>query len=217
LLILIGASDADGSERIMKDVIVARGVGLIAGLGLLGLLLAGLAMMRFAPFAEPDGPKPAPIALIEIETEPPPPPVLDRTQPVRTPRPTPSVPTAPAVPVEIVAAPNPAPLRVIPAPSAPPAPVAAAIETARPLGAPPRPIYPARALQREREGVVVVRLIVETDGDVTSAAIVSEEPAGFGFGAAALAAVRRTKFEPKRDDGAATLGEFTYNVRFRLD
>jgi periplasmic protein TonB len=207
-------------EKIMKGVVVAGGVGLVAGAGLFGIVLAGLAMMQFAPIVEPEGSKRAPITVIHKKPEPPPSP--PQAQTTRTPKPAPFVrptsaaPTAPPVPDEIAASPQPAPFGPAPAAEAPP-PAAPVVATARPIGAPPRPVFPARAEERGREGTVVVRLIVGADGDVISATIVSEEPGDLGFGQAALAAVRRTKFEPKRVDGAATLGEFTYSIRFRLD
>lgn len=203
----------------MKDVVFARGIGLAAALVLVGLVVSGLAMMQIAPIAGLDGPRPPPVELIRPKVEPPPPlPPVEpiRPRPTQTVRPTEPAPFAPPTEVDIQPSPQPAPF--IPAPIvAIPQPAPAVIETARPLSAPPRPIYPERALARDRQGVVVVRLIVGADGDVTSAAIVSEDPPGFGFGQAALAAVRRTKFEPKRIDGAPTLGEFTYTVRFRLN
>ncbi len=149
----------------MKDAVVARGVGLIARLSLLGLLLAGLALLRFAPLVEPDGPKPAPISIIQTKPRPrpqpqpppPPPPEPVRSQEAPKSRPTPPFAEAPAAPVAIVAPPNAAPMTALTPPSALAATVAATIETARPLGAPLRPIYPKRWLQSAREGVVVIR------------------------------------------------------------
>jgi periplasmic protein TonB len=194
-------------EKDMKDVVVARGAGFVAGLGLVGAIMAGLAMMRFAPIAEHGGLKPPPL--------PPPEPDAKTQKPTQNIRQTAPIPFAPPEPVDFTPSPQLAPF--VPAPPEPaPGPTISVIEIARPIGAPPRPSYPTRAEERGREGTVVVRLIVGADGDVTSAAIISEDPTGFGFGQAALAAVRRTKFEPKRVDGAATLGEFTYTVRFRL-
>ena len=65
---------------------------------------------------------------------------------------------------------------------------------ARPI-AQPKPVYPRRALEREKEGVVRVRLTIAPDGTVSEAVVVAAEPAGM-FDAAALDAVRRWRYQP---------------------
>lgn len=58
------------------------------------------------------------------------------------------------------------------------------------------PNYPRRALVRQIGGVVEVELEIDTDGSVGAVDIVSESPAGYGFGKAAAQAARRWRFEP---------------------
>jgi protein TonB len=74
-----------------------------------------------------------------------------------------------------------------------------------------QPVYPDRPLDLEKEGDVVVAIAVGAGGVVTDADIVSEDPQGYGFGKAALAAVRRWEF------ATATPGTYTVTVKFRLD
>lgn len=73
-------------------------------------------------------------------------------------------------------------------------PVTPADIVARPI-AQPKPVYPRRALEREKEGVVRVRLTIAPDGTVSEAVVVASEPAGL-FDAAALDAVRRWRYQP---------------------
>jgi protein TonB len=73
-----------------------------------------------------------------------------------------------------------------PVPPVPPAPPRAASK--------PPPIYPERAIDAEREGVVKLRITIQPNGDVSDAAVVSARPEGW-FEAAALQAVRRWRYE----------------------
>jgi protein TonB len=62
-----------------------------------------------------------------------------------------------------------------------------------------QPVYPARALRLHREGEVLLRLEIDSSGSLQSATIV--QSAGYGFDAAALAAVRRAQFAPASRSG----------------
>jgi protein TonB len=167
---------------------------------------------------------PDPTATIEVVREappPPPPPPPERRADVRpnpqpTLAPTPSVQDAPINPVVDSIVPSEA-VAVAIAPPTPPAPPAPAVITqARPLGAPPQPVYPRRAEQLEKEGRVALRLIVGADGSVQDVIVTEETPTGYGFATEAVKAVRKARFHPKQVDGAAATGEFAYTVRFRL-
>ena len=90
-------------------------------------------------------------------------------------------------------------LEPLPYPSLPvtpaPTPVATPAEiVARPIEQ-PKPRYPFRAMQRETEGVVRVRLTIAPDGTVSEAVVVAAQPPGL-FDAAALEAVRRWRYQP---------------------
>ncbi len=91
------------------------------------------------------------------------------------------------------------------APEAPPVPALAPSPTQR-----VQPVYPVRAIDREREGDVEVYVTVGAGGGVTDAQIVSEDPENYGFGAAALKAVRQWEFR------TATPGVYRVTVKFRL-
>lgn len=64
----------------------------------------------------------------------------------------------------------------------------------------PGPVYPPAAKTDGIEGRVTVVYDIEVDGRVTHLSVVSSEPAGV-FDQAALAAVSRWKFNPRRVDG----------------
>ena len=61
------------------------------------------------------------------------------------------------------------------------------------------PVYPPRALRLHREGQVLLRLAIDSRGQLRSATVV--ESAGYGFDAAALKAVRRSRFAPATKAG----------------
>jgi protein TonB len=73
--------------------------------------------------------------------------------------------------------------------------------------------YPSEA--SADSGTVALTLVVRADGAVTSAAVVSESPAGQGFGLAARACLQRKRFEPSLDRaGKAVAAATTIRVRF---
>lgn len=58
----------------------------------------------------------------------------------------------------------------------------------------PQPLYPQRALEAEREGVVRLRVTIAPDGSVADATVIDARPSGW-FEAAAIGAVRRWHYE----------------------
>jgi protein TonB len=73
--------------------------------------------------------------------------------------------------------------------------------------------YPSEA--SADSGTVALTLVVRADGSVTSAAVVSESPAGQGFGLAARSCLQRKRFEPSLDRaGKAVAAATTIRVRF---
>jgi TonB family protein len=65
---------------------------------------------------------------------------------------------------------------------------------ARPI-AQPQPIYPRRALEAEREGVVRLRITIAPDGTVADVQVIDARPSGW-FEKAAIDAVRRWRYAP---------------------
>lgn len=75
-------------------------------------------------------------------------------------------------------------------------------------------IYPALAKRRGREGVVKLRLTITETGQLSSVELL-EDP-GFGFGAAAQDAVKRSTFNPARHNGKPVAVKAVLPVRFAL-
>jgi TonB family protein len=106
------------------------------------------------------------------------------------------------------AAPSPSPAA---APSAPPS--EASIEMPK-LVRFEQAAYPPEALKAGLEAQVILRLTIDTEGNVTDAAVT--EPAGHGFDEAAQAAARRFRFEPARRDGQPLAVQILYRYDFTL-
>jgi TonB family protein len=82
---------------------------------------------------------------------------------------------------------------------------------------PPRPGFPELALRRRIEaGRVELQCPVKADGTIRSCWILSETPAGVGFGQAALTSTVRARLQPRTVDGVATGGMIRFSVNFRL-
>lgn len=75
------------------------------------------------------------------------------------------------------------------------------------------PEYPRDALSREVGGVVQIEFTVDRNGETRDIHVVSAEPAGL-FDRAAIAAVKRWRYEPLMVDGAATEVPVRLNIRF---
>jgi len=80
---------------------------------------------------------------------------------------------------------------------------------------PIRADFPERALSREiRNGSVSLECTVSANGSVSSCTILSETPAGAGFGASALSAARRARLSPASVDALAAGGRVRFTVPF---
>ena len=76
------------------------------------------------------------------------------------------------------------------------------------------PEYPPQARRFGREGVVVLRLTIDTAGKLTQAEVV--ERSGAGFDEAALASVRASSYRPAVRSGQAIPSRAILRVRFQL-
>lgn len=76
-------------------------------------------------------------------------------------------------------------------------------------------VYPQRAKEEGKEGLVVVTVLVDEDG--TPETIEVKERIGFGFDESAIAAVSGTKFIPAEKSGKKVSQLVTLPVRFKLD
>jgi TonB family protein len=74
--------------------------------------------------------------------------------------------------------------------------------------------YPEEARKQGLTGTVSIRLVVGTDGRVTSATVV--KGAGHGFDESALEAARKLRFAPGTRDGTPVAVQIDYEVHFEL-
>ncbi|MDQ8029415.1 MAG: energy transducer TonB [Brevundimonas sp.] len=168
------------------------------------------------PIEEPPPPPPPP----PPPTNEPPPPKLQ----VRVPAVIPT--NVPVPPVETPPTPkelrieNPGPPVITPTPPqvAPPAPPARPSVITQPSWArqaPPE--FPERAISRGIEsGRVTLQCTVQSNGNLSNCSVVSEDPAGAGFGQSALAAARRSRVSPRTVDGAAEGALVRWTTRFQM-
>lgn len=68
-----------------------------------------------------------------------------------------------------------------------------------------------------KEGKAMIKCTVAANGTVTNCSVVSEEPDGLGFGAAALRLSKLFKMKPKTSDGQSVEGgEVSIPLTFKL-
>lgn len=77
------------------------------------------------------------------------------------------------------------------------------------------PEYPAHARMRRIQGYVDVEFVVDKDGRVRNATVVSANPPGI-FDRAALNSIAHWRFEPKRQDGQAVEVIARQRIEFEL-
>jgi TonB family protein len=81
---------------------------------------------------------------------------------------------------------------------------------------PPQAEYPALALSRGiEEGRVTLECLATMSGALESCRVLSESPAGVGFGDSALAASAAARVAPTTVDGTPTESRMTFTVRYR--
>jgi TonB family protein len=79
-----------------------------------------------------------------------------------------------------------------------------------------KPQYPAAAQERGTGGWVDLAFTVRVDGSITDLSVTAAEPAGI-FEQAAMAAVRRWRYEPIRRDGRAVEQRARLRLRFAIE
>lgn len=80
-----------------------------------------------------------------------------------------------------------------------------------------RPEFPELAMTKGVEsGRVELQCPVSAEGIIESCWILSETPAGVGFGQAALTAAAHARLQPRTVDGAPTAGMVRFSTSFRL-
>ncbi len=76
------------------------------------------------------------------------------------------------------------------------------------------PEYPERAFREGFEGVVWVKVLIDTTGKVTDATVVKDSGTDIGFEEAAIKAAYKTKWKPALEKGRPIATLVTYKVEF---
>jgi TonB family protein len=208
--LVIKRAKQDGAQggSTMAQSLAMRATSLAASTALLAL--AGIAALtvswtvaRLAP--QPEGH----VILSEREpTTPPPTPVIPRTHPVEATQP--SEQAEPATTLPVSAEPG-ATGPALPDPGPPTVSNPHWLQTPRDLAR----YYPMVALRREMEGAVQLDCLVTTTGAL-QCTVVSETPANWGFGAAAIRIAQDYRMVPATRDGAPIEARYRMRVPFRL-
>jgi len=77
------------------------------------------------------------------------------------------------------------------------------------------PVYPRLARRMEREGKVVLKILIDHTGTVQKIAVIQH--AAYGFTEAAVEAVRKSSFAPARRNGEKVVSNALLAIRFRLE
>ena len=77
-----------------------------------------------------------------------------------------------------------------------------------------QPKFPERAKKMGVSGYVKVFIVIDVNGDVTQAQVLTQDPAGYGFDVEALKAIRQWKFSPAELRGFPVAQKATKEFRF---
>lgn len=177
---------------------------------------ASVSASKSQPEADPvPEPEPEPLPKPKIKPKP-------KPEAVPEPKPAESEPVEPKSPKPEPAQSFPQSVEAAPPVARPPAPSGQAGPVQTAFGGPegPRfrervmPEYPLRARRMNREGVVILELHINAEGQLTDATVL--EKAGHGMDEAALQAIRRSTFFPARQDGSPVASRARLSIRFQL-
>ncbi|MHA1567935.1 MAG: energy transducer TonB [Alphaproteobacteria bacterium] len=205
-------------------------IGVLISLGINILMLSSL--LALAMRGDFDITKIIPVDVLKIEVPKPPEPT---PPPTPTPKPTPTpppekTPERPPEPTRAPIAENPTdtgPATVQTAPEIQDTPVSTpappSVVNASQLDKPPKilkmikPAYPPLAKRAGRTGVVRVRFMITSSGNVTNVKVLFAKPKGMGFEDSTAAAVRQWKFEIPRINGRPVGAWVVQTIRFTLE
>jgi protein TonB len=195
----------------MSQSLAMRATSLAASTALLAL--AGIAALTVSwTVRQLMPPRDLPVFLSEPEpVQPPPSTPIQHARPVDTNHPASEPTTEPLIPVAATVDPN---RTGVIAPDLGPPTISNPhwLQTPRDLAR----YYPMMALRREIEGAVQLDCLVTTSGAL-QCAVVSETPANWGFGAAAIRIAQDYRMVPAARDGAPIEGRYRMRVPFRLN
>ena len=223
---------ADEEHHHVYDPLTATGsprrkrTGLMVGVGVTVLIHLGIGYYiykaKFEPKYQEFSDEAVKVALLKApKTPPPPPPPPPKNLPPPPPpqiQPRPPVPPPPGIP-------PPPPLLIPPAPKPPPPPpppppphqavITRPDWTRQPNADDMSSYYPDRAQRMGQNGRAAITCTVTASGSLTGCSVVSEDPADFGFGQAALKLAHLFKMKPQTSDGAPVGGaQITVPIRF---
>ncbi|MGM0453519.1 MAG: energy transducer TonB [Thermodesulfobacteriota bacterium] len=78
-----------------------------------------------------------------------------------------------------------------------------------------QPVYPSDARRKEINGKVILRFVVDRDGNVGNVRVIRADPEGI-FEERAVEAVRKWRFKPGRYSGEAVRSRVTVPIRFEM-
>lgn len=189
--------------------------GFYIGVGLAAVIHLGIGYYvykaKFEPKYQAFADEAVKVALVkDKKAPPPPPPPPPKNLP---PPPPPVVQPREAVPPP-AGIPPPPPLQLPPAPKPPPPPPPPPHQAVitnpdwvrKPDGDEMANYYPDRAQRMNQAGRASISCTVTATGSLSGCSVVSEDPADFGFGQAALKLAHLFKMRPKTEDGTAVGG-----------
>ncbi|MCL2070427.1 MAG: energy transducer TonB [Treponema sp.] len=77
-------------------------------------------------------------------------------------------------------------------------------------------VYPPVAQRSSIEGIVFLELLIDSQGNIRNIQVLREDPPNWGFGQAAINALRGIRVRPAQADGAAVAVRFRFPIRFTL-
>jgi len=77
-------------------------------------------------------------------------------------------------------------------------------------------VYPPIALRSGIEGTAYLELLIDRNGNIRDIIILRENPAGRGFGEAAVNALKGLKAKPAEANGAPVASRLRYNYTFKI-
>jgi len=222
-------------RRSRKKLSTGAMVGIIISVIVHAGLFFYLWKVNFQPHYDPPPPDPGvslTMAHPLLTSPPPPPPTIARTSPSLAPHltPTPTIPTTPlqfeptlqppdeplTPPVTLDPTPPQPPTMAQPARSAAPPVITSPDWVRQPNGDDLAQYYPDRAQRLEKTGGASIQCTVTTSGSLSGCRVLSETPAGFGFGEATLKVARLFRMKPAMQGGQAVQGIVTIPLVWQL-
>lgn len=195
----------------MSHALNTRVTSLAASALLVSAALVAAVSARYVVGAPPPEPDPPPITSEFVRPPPVDPPIRDRTNPPR-----PLAPVIEAPFAEVLTAPDAAPALTEVLMAAAPAPPTITNPEWRRRPRDLARYYPAAALRRRVEGLVVLECVVGVSGAL-GCVVAEENPGGWGFGAAALEIAGDHQMAPALSAGRPVEARYRMRIPFAIE